>query len=160
MEFIIMYIVAAILLCLLTGSAFFLSFAILTVFIGFVAVISVYFLLCVYKLFHTSVKKGSFVRVDEVKQGSAVLGKSLKYKVAVYEIDGKEYESVFPAEGLFGVYFYSKTQSCRLWLYEKEKRVFDTYNIASCVVWPIFCALFMTAAVFALMHIFKMRYMM
>ncbi|MBQ9518962.1 MAG: hypothetical protein IJR59_03605, partial [Firmicutes bacterium] len=122
MEFIIMYIVAAILLCMLTGSAFFLSFAILTVFIGFVAMISIYFLFAVIKLFKSKQKNGNFVKVEYVKENNAILGKNLKYKVAVYKIGEKEYESFFPAEGLFGVYFYSKAQSCRLWLYEKEEK--------------------------------------
>ena len=160
MEFIIIYIIAALILCMLTGSIFYLAFAVLTIFIGFVCLISLFFLFSVGKLLRSRPKTGDFVRVAAVKENALKIGKGIKYKVAVYSIGGREYESVFPAEGLFGVYFYPKTKNCRLWLYERDEKVFDGYNVASCIVWPIFCIFFLTAAFFLLFQLVRMRYML
>ncbi len=154
-----MYIIAAVILCILTGSLFYLVFAVLTIFIGFVFLISLYFLVSVFKLLHSKPQTGDFVKVDDVKDNNSKIGKNIKYKVAVYKIGNKEYQAAFPAEGLFGVYFYPKTKSCRLWLYEKEEKVFDGYNILSCIVWPLFCIFFLAAAFVMLIQLIRMRFM-
>ncbi len=158
-EFILMYIVAAVIMCMLTGSMFYLGFAAITIFMVFVAIVSVYFLISVYKLLRTKACIGEFVKIADVKKSNIKFGGELKYKVAVYRINGREYEAAFPAEGLFGVYFYRRTKNCRLWLYEKEDMVFDSYNVASCIVWPAFCAVFLAAAVYMLKVLIDMRFL-
>ena len=141
MEFVIIYIVIAVILCMLTRRLFFLIFAVLSVFMLIVLAMNVYFCYMTIGLLMSKRRKGSFVRVENENENAALLGKNISYKVAVYDIDGVEYKSVFPAEGAFNVYFYSTKKRCSLWLNKKRGRVFDMYNVVSCIVWPLFSSM-------------------
>ena len=156
MEFVIIYIIIAVILSMLTNSLFFILFAVLTLFIFILLFFDIWFLYIITKLLRTKPKTGRFLRVDTVKDAGEKVNK-FKYKVAVYSIEGKECESVFPAEGFFGIYFYDSVKEYKLRLFEKEGRVFDRYNIASCITWPVFGTGILTAAVFALVMLFKFR---
>lgn len=137
MEYIIIYMIIAIILSMLTRSFFFILFAIVSLVAFALLFINVWFLIIITKLFRTKPAKGRFLRVDTVKGAGEKVNK-FKYKVAVYSVNGKECESVFPAEGIFGVYFYDSIREYKLRIFEKENRVFDSYNITSCITWPIF----------------------
>ena len=157
MEFVITYLIIAVLLSMLTSSLFFIFFALITLCILILLLLDIWFLSVIAKLPRTRPVTGEFVRVDNVKRHDLKLAKNIVYKVAVYSVDGKEYESVFPAEGAFGLYFYRK-KTCRLRLDTMEEKVFDRYNITSCIVWPIFSTLFCIAAIYFLVLLVKMYF--
>ena len=150
MEFVIVYIIIAVILCMLTGRLFFMVFAVFSLFILISAVLNVYFLYMLTGLFGSKRKTGEFLRVESVKNNIFNTGRAIGYKVAVYRIEDKEYESVFPAEGLFGVYFYRPSKRGGLRLDVKRGKVFDKYNIASCIMWPVFCTMLCAAMLYAL----------
>lgn len=157
MEFVIGYIIIAVILSMLTSSLFFIIFAVISLFILFVAALSLYFLYMLTKLFASRSANGRFVRIDTVKNIRSKKLKDLKYKVAVYSVEDKECESVFPAEGAFGIYFYRRSGNTKLWYNEKEGKVFDKYNIASCIIWPVFCIILCLGAAYCLKILFGLR---
>ncbi|MBQ6554706.1 MAG: hypothetical protein IJL89_05695 [Firmicutes bacterium] len=156
MEFVIIYIIIAIILSMLTKSFFFILFAIVSLVVFALLFINIWFLVIITKLFRTKSVKGRFLRVDTVKGAGEKINK-FRYKVAVYSVDGKEYESVFPAEGIFGIYLYDSRAEYKLRLIEDENRVFDRFNLTSCITWPIFGINMLIIAAVLLAVLFKYR---
>ena len=156
MDIVITYIVIAVILCILTRRIFFLIFAVLSIFILIALLMNLYFCYMTAGLLLSKRRKGRFLRVEEEREDTKIFGENIVYKVAVYEIDGMEYHSVFPAEGIFNIYFYRTKKNCILWLNKKRGKVFDIYNVVSCIVWPVFSAAFCIGMAYILIIVHEM----
>ncbi len=156
MDFVIIYIIIAVFLSILTRRIFFLVFAVLSIFILIALALNLYFCYMTAGLLLSKRRKGRFIRVEEEREDTQLFGENIVFKVAVYEVDGTEYRSVFPAEGLFDIFFYRSKKMCTLWLNKKHGKVFDVYNVMSCIAWPVFSAAFCAGLVYVLTVVYRL----
>lgn len=67
-----------------------------------------------------------------------------KRKVAVYQIDGKEYKCAFPANPEC---MYKKDKVCKVLLNRRLSWVYDKYTLVTYIIWSVFTLIFAFAGI-------------
>lgn len=89
--------------------------------------------------------EGVFIFRSEWKEAVLLrFEKKQKRKVAVYQIDGKEYKCAFPANPEC---MYKKDKVCKVLLNRRMSWVFDKYTLLTYVIWSVFTLIFAFAGI-------------
>lgn len=84
------------------------------------------FLGCIICMLASERKEAAFVRIDQ--------GKSSKFKVAYYMVEGQEYPCIFPKEAVLENKLYRTDKTYRVLLHKKLGKVFDRFAIVTCTL--------------------------
>ena len=95
------------------------------------------FLFFFIKLIFSQKAEAEFSRIDIKPNG--------RFKVAFYNVDGKEYPNVFPEEGFLEDKLYRKDRKYRVFL-NKKGYVFDRFAVATCIIGFSISLLILSAA--------------
>lgn len=89
--------------------------------------------------------EGFFIFRSEWKEAALLrFEQKQKRKVAVYQIDGKEYKCAFPANPEC---MYKKDKVCKVLLNRRMSWVFDKYTLLTYVIWSVFTLIFAFAGI-------------
>ena len=89
--------------------------------------------------------EGFFIFRSEWKEAALLrFEQKQKRKVAIYQIDGKEYKCAFPANPEC---MYKKDKVCKVLLNRRMSWVFDKYTLLTYVIWSVFTLIFAFAGI-------------
>ena len=126
MEMLIVLVVVTVLLVILGVSAEMLIVGFLGLLCLMMIALVLFFTYCIIRMTKSKKCSGKLSKLTQnPKHG---------FSVPVYEIDGEEYENVFPCEIVMKKQLYYEGRECRLLLDEKRRKVFDGNARASSIV--------------------------
>ena len=136
MEFVIVYVMVAVLLLFMGFDLAQIGIMTLILIGGFVALIGVFFLLCLVLLIMSRKKTAVFVSFDEER----------RFPVAVYRIDGEDVPNMFPCEMIMRDKLYVPEKEIKI-LYCKPRRAAIDKNALLTMIAG--SAVFIPAGIFA-----------
>lgn len=120
-------IISAILIALILGAPLEAVLIFVLGILGLIAVsIVLFFAVCAVQILTGKKCRGKFVKFD--------ISPKHKFETAFYNIEGEQYQNVFPCEAICRERLYNESKTVSLWLCKKGSKVYDSKSLATVII--------------------------